>query len=211
MRASGAAYVMGAMQRRIELRRRRGASRPQYPDGDAAERTDRLLGRLAGRDWDVVSGVDPRHGVDHVLVGPGGVFAIASRMPDGVGVARVKDGMLWLRKGGDPRADKPGGAINRQVLEAAKGLHKEIRTRTGRGPQVIPVVVLWCEFPQAVAESSRIAFVRGRDLLDWLSHRPQQLDVQGRAEVLQAIAAIPADSHASRWHPLQRAGRRGAA
>lgn len=201
---------MGVMQRRIELRRRAGA--PQPPDTDAAERTDRLLGRLPARDWDVISGIDSRHGVDHVLVGPAGVFAITSRMPAGVGVARVKDGMLWLRKGSDPRADKPGGAINRQVLEAAKALHKEIRTRTGRGPQVMPVVVLWCEFPQAVAESSRIAFVRGRDLLDWLSRRPQQLDAQGRAEVAQAIAGIPKgkDSHVSRWRPL-RASRRGAA
>src|ERR1700739_1479857 len=91
LRASGGAYVMGAMQRRIELRRRSGA--PQTPDSgnDAAERTDRLLGRLAARDWDVISGIDPRHGVDHVLVGPAGVFAITSRMPAGVCAARVKD------------------------------------------------------------------------------------------------------------------------
>jgi hypothetical protein len=201
---------MEVMQRRIELRRRRAAAPAPDAGGDAAQRTDRLLGRLASRDWDVISGIDPRHGVDHVLVGPPGVFAIASSMPAGVGVARVKDGMLWLRKGADSRADKPSGTINRQVLESAKALHKEIRTRTGRGPQVTPVVVLWCEFPQAVAESSRIAFVRGRDLLDWLSHRPQQLDAQGRAEIAQAIAAIPQDA-ASRWHPLQRVARRGAA
>lgn len=197
---------MEVMQRRIELRRRRGAAPAPSADGDAAQRTDRLLARLAGRDWDVISGIDPRHGVDHVLVGPAGVFAIASSMPPGVGAARVKDGMLWLRKEADSRADKPGGTINRQVLESAKALHKEIRARTGRGPQVTPVVVLWCEFPQAVAESSRIAFVRGRDLLDWLSRRPQQLDAPGRAEVAQAIAAIPRDA-ASRWHPLQRVAR----
>lgn len=202
---------MGVMQRRIELRRRHGAARVNEAGDGAAERTDRLLGRLASRDWDVISDVDPRHGVDHVVVGPGGVFAITSRMPEGVGVARVKDGMLWLRKGGDSRADKPGGAIKRQVLESAKALHKEIRTRTGRGPQVQPVVVLWCEFPQAVAESSRVAFVRGRDLLDWLTRRPQQLDAQGRAEIVQALTAIPSNGHASRWHSLQRAARRGAA
>lgn len=201
---------MGAMQRRIELRRR--AVAPQPPDTDAAERTDRLLGRLPAREWDVISGVELRHGVDHVVVGPAGVFAITSRMPAGVGAARVKDGMLWLRKGGDPRADRPGGAIGRQVLEAAKALHKQIRARTGRGPQVTPVVVLWCEFPQSVAESSRIAFVRGRDLLDWLSHRPKRLDAQGRGEVARALAAIPKERDAplSRWRPL-RASRRGAA
>lgn len=202
---------MGAMQRRIELRRRRGAVRPPSPDGDAAERTDRMLCRLSDREWDVISGIGGRLGVDHVLVGPAGVFAIASQMPAGVGAARVKDGMLWLRKGSDPRADKPGAAINRQVLEAAKALHKEIRARTGRGPVVRPVVVLWCEFPQAVAESSRIAFVRGRDLPDWLARQPRQLDLQGRAEVAQAIRAIPASNGLLRWRSLPRAGRRGAA
>lgn len=202
---------MGAMQRRIELRRRNGAPRPSEANDAAAQRTDRLLGRLAGREWDVISNVDPRHGVDHVIVGPAGVFAIASQMPEGASAARVKDGMLWLRKGADPRADKPGGSINRQVLESAKVLHKEIRVRTGRGPQVQPVVVLWCEFPQAIAESSRVAFVRGRDLLDWLSRKPQQLDAQGRAEVVQALAAIPANGHGSRWHSWHRVARRGAA
>lgn len=203
---------MGAMQRRIELRRRRGAPRPPDTGGDAAQRTDRLLQRLADRDWYVITDVGERYGLDHVLVGPGGVFAIASQMPAGVGAARVKDGMLWLRKGSDSRADKPGGAINRQVVEAAKCLHKEIRARTGRGPNVSPVVVLWCEFPQAVAESSRVAFVRGRDLPHWLSQRPKQLDVQGAAEVAQAIRAIPVNSHVPlRRHLLPRPGRHGAA
>jgi hypothetical protein len=201
------------MQRRIELRRRQGAPAPAALDGDAAQRTDRLLHRLADREWDVISGLSPRLGIDHVLVGPRGVFAIASQMPAGVGAARVKDGMLWLRKGGDCRTDRPGEAINRHVLESAKALQKQIRGRTGRGPIVVPVVVLWCEFPQAVAESSRVAFVRGRDLPDWLSHRPQQLDAEGRAEIVQAIRAIPSDSHAllSRRHLLQRSARRGAA
>lgn len=202
---------MGAMQRRIELRRRRGASPEHGSDGAAAERTDRLLQRLPGRNWEVISRVDSHDGIDHVLVGVAGVFAIASRMPEGVGAARVKDGMLWLRKGADCREDKPGGTISRQVLEASKALHKDIRMRTGRGPNVTPVVVLWCEFPQAVAESSRIAFVRGRDLLQWLSGRPQQLDSQGRAEIVQAIGAIPANANGLRWHPLQRGSRRGAA
>lgn len=194
------------MQRRIELRRRgAGEQRGESHDGgaQAAQRTDRLLQKLPARDWEVVSDVDPKHGVDHVLVGPGGVFAISSRDPEGVGAARVKDGMLWLRRGGDPRADRPGGAINRDVLDAARELHKQIRTRTGRGPEVHPVVVLWCEFPQAVAESRRISFVRGRELLDWVSHRPDKLDAVGRAEVAQAVRAMPHGGR-GRWRPRLR-------
>jgi hypothetical protein len=162
-------------------------------DTEAAKRTNQLLARLSDNDWTVLCDVDPRHGIDHVLVGPGGVFVLASRKPHGAGAARVKDGVVWLRKGADARADRPGVGINRNALEAAHALHRGIRSRTGRGPAVHPVVVLWCEFPQRVAESKQIAFVHGRDLLGWLGSQPRQLDEPGRAEVVQALQAIPRD------------------
>jgi len=168
-------------------------------DEEAAKRTDALLRGLPGREWTVLEEIDSKHGMDHVVVGPGGVFAIASRFP-GSGGARVRDGVLWLRRGADARADRPSVAINRQALDAARTLHREIRTRTGRGPEVHPVVVLWCEFPQRVAESSRIAFVHGRDLRSWLSQRPIELDEAGRQEIVGAIDAIP---HESGHHRLR--------
>ena len=171
--------------------------------------TDRLLRKLPAREWEVLEDIDPKHGVDHVLIGPAGVFALTSRDPEGIAAARVKDGMLWLRRGGDPRSDRRGGAINRQVLDSARALHKQIRSRTGRGPEVHPVVVLWCEFPQAIAESDRIAFVRGRDLIDWISHRPQRLDASGRAEVAVAVRAIRGHGDLRRrWRRAQLPGRR---
>ncbi|HST56483.1 MAG TPA: nuclease-related domain-containing protein [Solirubrobacteraceae bacterium] len=163
-------------------------------DDEATRRTDALLRQLPERDWTVLDDWDPRHGIDHVLVGPSGVFVIASRKPEGAG-ARVRDGVLWLRRGADARTDKPGVDINRQALDAARVLHREIRTRTGRGPAVSPVVVLWCEFPQRVAESSQLSFVQGRELRSWLSGRPRQLDDAGRGEIVQAIRAIPHHSH----------------
>jgi hypothetical protein len=164
-------------------------SQRHVPDTEAAHRTEALLLRLPARDWTALGQVDPRHGVDHVLVGPGGVFALVSHNP-AAAVARVRDGILWLRRDRDARADRPGVAVNRQVLEAARALQREIRTRTGRGPVVHPVVVLWCEFPQRVAESSRIAFVHGRDLPAWVTHRGPELDEQGRREIVQALRAI---------------------
>jgi hypothetical protein len=176
------------MPARIHLRRRSWAPSPVV-DEEARRRTDALLSRLPGREWTVLADVDPRHGVEHVVVGPGGVFAIASHKPPGAGV-RVRDGVLWLRREHDARADRPGVAINRHALEAARALHREIRARTGRGPVVHPVVVLWCEFPQRVAESSRIAFVHGRDLPSWIMHRAGELDESGRGEIVQALRAI---------------------
>jgi Nuclease-related domain len=178
---------MRRMRSPIKLRRNRPPA--DLLDEEAAQRTDALLRRLPEREWTVLSGVDPRHGVDHVLVGPGGVFAIASRKPPGSAV-RVRDGVLWMRNDHDPRADRPGVAINRHVLDSARSLHREIRSRTGRGPAVHPVVVLWCEFPQRTAESTHIAFVHGRDLSTWVTHRARELDEPGCGEVVQALRAI---------------------
>ena len=176
------------MRANLHLRRHQRAPR-HVPDEEAVGRTAALLERLPAREWTVLSDVDPRHGVEHVLVGPGGVFAITSHKPAGAGV-RVRDGVLWLRREHDARADRPGVAINRHVLEATRALHREIRVRTGRGPVVHPVVVLWCEFPQRVAESSRIAFVHGRDLPAWVTHRARELDESGRAEIVGALRAM---------------------
>jgi Nuclease-related domain len=178
------------------MRRRHRDGTPQRhgQDEEAARRTDALLRGLPAREWTVLEDFDLKHGVDHVVVGPSGVFAIVSRFPE-LGGARVRDGVLWLRRGADARADRPSVAINRQALDAARALHREIRARTGRGPEVCPVVVLWCEFPQRVAESSRIAFVHGRDLRSWLSHRPALLDDAGRREIVQAVNSIPRGPH----------------
>lgn len=175
------------MRRRIRLRAPR--SLEPTSEEEAAQRTEALLRRLPEREWTMLSGMDPRHGVDHVLVGPSGVFAIASHHPPGA-AGRVRDGVLWLRRDRDARADRPEVAINRHVLDGARALHREIRSRTGRGPEVHPVVVLWCEFPQRVAESSRMAFVHGRDLPTWLTHRSAELDEPGRTEIVRALRAI---------------------
>jgi hypothetical protein len=183
----------------IHLRRRESATQPAA-DEEAQQRTDALLSRLPAREWTVLRDVDRRHGVEHVLVGPTGVYTVASHKPPGAG-ARVRDGVLWLRRERDTRADRPGVAINRQVLDGARAVHREIRVRTGRGPVVHPVVVLWCEFPQRVAESSRIAFVHGRDLPAWVTHRPRELDELGRAEIVQALQSVEGERSTVRHLP----------
>jgi hypothetical protein len=192
------------MRSKFKLHRGPRPAQPAAGAEEAVSRSDALLRRLPEREWTVLSDVNLRHGVEHVLVGPGGVFVIASHKPAGA-AARVRDGVLWLRRDRDARADRPGVAINRDVLDAARALQREIRSRTGRGPVVHPVVVLWCEFPQRIAESTRIAFVHGRDLSTWLTHRAAELDDPGRAEIVGALRAIaPAGSGAQALRHVPR-------
>src|SRR5271166_2206784 len=89
------------MRRRILLR----ARPPRDPEAeqrerDAYERTHRVLLGLPEQQWTVVSPYEQRHGPPgHVLVGPGGIYLILSRQPDGS--VRVKDGVPWLRRRSD--------------------------------------------------------------------------------------------------------------
>jgi hypothetical protein len=176
---------------RFALHRR--GRRPSAGAVQAAARTDALLRSLPARDWTILSDPDPKHGLDHIAVGPAGVFAIASRLP--AAGARVRDGVLWLRRGPDARTDRPSVAINRQTLDAARALQRELQSRIARAPAVQPVVVLWCEFPEHVAECRQLAFVHGRALRSWLTHRPARLDELARRELAQALSA---PSHGAR-------------
>jgi hypothetical protein len=106
---------------------------------------------------------------------------------------RVKDGVPWLRQGDDAQADRPGVGVNRKVIDPARQLDREIRSRSGQSPSVQPVVVLWSEFPQRIAETSQVAFVQGRSLTSWLQGRGQELDAASRAEISAAVEQVVHD------------------
>jgi hypothetical protein len=155
-------------------------------DAEAEERTEQILRRLPQGEWTVVSKFRYRHGTEgHVAIGPAGVFLITSRKP--TGCVRVKDGVPWLRQG---QADRPGVSVVRKVLDPAGDLHRELRARTGQATWVQPVVALWSEFPQRVAETNQVAFVQGRDLAAWLHGRPRQLDPSAQQDVVQAVNGV---------------------
>ncbi len=166
-------------------------------DRDAFERTHRVLLGLPEQRWTVVSPYSHRSGHSgHVLVGPAGVYLVIARKPPGS--VRVKDGVPWFRQGADSQHERPATDVARKALDPAQALAREIRSRTGRGPTVHAVVVLWSEFPQRVAETNQVTFVHGRELAGWLRSRAPELDRPGLDEVAQATANIAAE-HARRF------------
>lgn len=171
---------------RLRQRPDRGADNRRPEDVDADRRTDAVLRRLPAESWSIVSCATARHGApDHVVVGPAGVYVIASRLPQGC--VRVKDGVPWLRSGDDAQADRPGVGVSRKVIDPARHLNREIRLRSGHTAAVHPVVVLWSEFPQRVAETRQVAYVHGRNLAAWLLQREQELEAAPQAEIADAV------------------------
>ena len=175
---------------RLSHRSDPGVGSDPAPSTEAQRRTEAVLDRLPTDSWSVVLH-NCRDGVDHVAVGPGGVYLIASHQPQGC--VRVKDGVPWLRRGDDPGSDRPSPALQRKVADPARHLQREIRDVAGQTATVHAVVVLWSEFPQRVAETSQVAYVHGRNLAGWLQGRAQELGDGARAPVVDALRQVEGD------------------
>ncbi|MGX5653173.1 nuclease-related domain-containing protein [Geodermatophilus nigrescens] len=171
-------------------------SPPQHIErwGRGAEgerRTGRALRPLLRSGWHVVQDLDwPGVGnVDHLVVGPGGVFVLDSKAWSGVVsvddagatiTPRDNPDAAWTERGQRGRQARAGTAVAR-ALAARSSLTV---------PQPEPVVVVWATFPQRVGCAGGVTYVEGKHLADWLLSRPQRLH---RDQVAQLAAAAEDD------------------
>jgi hypothetical protein len=117
---------------------------------------------------------------DHVLVGPPGIFLLDSKLLHGTSAAG-SDGLRAGRLvyGG---AGFRGGA--RRVNSALAG-------RLGFGaPWVQPVVVVWGDFPQERHEEQNVVYVRGEQLVGWLTGLPERINAPQRAACVTALREV---------------------
>jgi hypothetical protein len=128
-----------------------------------------------------VGGADnkPVADVDHVLVGPGGVFAIetkyVSKGPSGKARRVEYDGVTVRIDGHAPDRD-PVAQASRSAADVAR----MIRERTGRSAAVIPVVVYpgcWVSAPGA--PPSGVAVLNPKQLFGWLRFQRTAAGPQG--------------------------------
>lgn len=155
---------------------------------DGERMTEKQLRKL-GPDWEAAHDIKSTRGnFDHLVAGPAGVFLLETKRF--TGRAEVTNGRLLMRRGDDQRDSwrpfRPIEAGVRQAaLEARNRLNPAIGTRWVQG-----VIVLWCDFPQQIAELDRVVVVHGKHLATWLQDQPGRLDpvAAGRArEHLQAL------------------------
>jgi Nuclease-related domain len=146
--------------------------------------TARALRRLKRAGWILVDDVDTGRGnIDHLLVGPAGVFLLESKNLHGL--LSVERGVLSVRW----REDPDDGYENRRLTPRMRALAcaVEARLATDGFDEVLvqPVVVLWGAFDQAPLQSKGVAWVRGKELADTLERRPRCLT----PEAVQRIGA----------------------
>lgn len=166
----------------------------QWQQGAFGEQaTGRQLRKLEHQGWVVLHDLPRGTGnVDHVLVGPGGVFVLDSKRTDGLVV--VQDSSVTVTRIDDPNLHyvHTGSA---HLLHLASETHERVRATSRISQWVTPVMVWWAEFPQRVVEG-RCVHVHGDDLVQWLLDRPTQIApsrVQRVADAVRAAWSTPVE------------------
>ena len=169
-----------------------------WQDGAIGERwTGRTLRELESQGWRIFHDLAASHGnIDHVVVGPGGVFLLDSKRWKGS--ITVEGDSAVVRRLEDPdlhwQFTSPG-----HVKGLAVEVSKAIRAGTRATVWVTPVVVVWGDFTQRVG-GNKITFVQGDALAQWLRDQPAQI-APGRVEqIAEAVGcALAGPDVTRRW------------
>lgn len=146
--------------------------------------TAKVLRQLEEDGWvvlhDLVAG---KGNVDHIAVGPGGVYLLDSKRPGGS--VTVDDQGVTVRRLDDPDLayQHTGG---RHLVSLACQTHDRVLATRRIRIWVTPVMVLWANFPQRVAED-RCFYVHGEELVSWLRARPQTIAPSRVGQVADAV------------------------
>lgn len=135
--------------------------------------TAKVLRELEREGWTVLHDLPAARGnVDHIVIGPGGVFLLDSKRLSGTFTV-AEDGSVTVHRADDPTLSyhHPGGG---HLLALARETHSRIRGSSRINTWITPVMVLWADFPQRAVDG-RCAYVHGDDLVPWLRARPQRI------------------------------------
>lgn len=149
--------------------------------------TARRLRRILAQGWTLFNDVETAHGnIDHVLVGPAGVFILESKRLSGM--VKVDAGKLVVRWHEDPSDGYENGSISKRARGAAFDLHSRLRA-AGFDVWVQAIVVLWADFVQRSIEYDRVAWVCGEELATVLAARPSRFTPEKVNELTSATRA----------------------
>jgi Nuclease-related domain len=154
--------------------------------GDGERRTERQL-RTLEPDWKAFHDREAQSGnVDHVAVGPAGVFLLDTKTLSGT-ITYTPNG-LGVHFAGTARRDYVLDRLEKSLRKSALQLSHKIKFATGQSKWVQPVVVIWGDFEGAV-EGDGVWFVHGSVISDWLRSRDPSLDLRDQRLIELAIEA----------------------
>jgi len=153
---------------------------------EGERRTARALRRLPSHGWTIVHDIPQEYGnLDHVAVGPGGVFLLDSKALGGD--VTVEDGVVRIRWLEDPDDGYECSGLSRRLRASAADLRRRLG---GAVRWVEPVVVIWGRFEQEVVEADGVAFVHGNQVAYWLAFRQQRLNADAVRRAAQAVEEL---------------------
>ncbi|MGB8652276.1 MAG: nuclease-related domain-containing protein [Mycobacteriales bacterium] len=142
--------------------------------------TGKVLARL-GAEWTVRHDLQGRYGnVDHLVIGPPGVFLIDSKAWH-QGITTITSDGPVVASDHDPDAVWEWRGLPDRMRGAAGGASTAIKALSDRRISVTPVVAIWGEFPDRVQERRGVTYIDADHLADWLTSKPARLSEQDRA------------------------------
>lgn len=158
----------------------------QWRQGAFGEQaTGRQRVKLEREGWLVLHDLPRGTGnVDHVVVGPGGIFVLDSKRTDGQ-VAVDEAGKVIVTRLDDPALHyaHTGASHLRRV---ARETHDRVAAASRLNLWVTPVMVWWAALPQRVDEGPCV-HVHGDNLVAWLRAQPVRIAPSRLEQVADAV------------------------
>lgn len=149
---------------------------------EGERQTANALRPLTRRGWTLVNDVQTERGnIDHILVGPPGVFLLETKRLGGI--VSVERGALSVRWHEDPDDGYDARQIGPRTRALAAQLAERVKESGAPNVWVQPVVVLWSDFPQGSVQSDGVAWVAGKCLAAVLRARPRVLSEEQTDEI----------------------------
>jgi hypothetical protein len=158
---------------------------------EGEKQTGKALKRLSSP-WTSFHDLDRGPGlgnIDHVVVGPGGVFLLDSKFF--VGETAVENDVVRVIRYEDPELAYVAERLPQRMRAASRQVHDDLRRKTRASVWVQPVVVLWGGFSPGVLEEHGVVYLHGSRLAAWLQERPVRLaddHIQRVASVIPGLS-----------------------
>lgn len=127
--------------------------------------------------------------VDHVIAGPGGLFALETKKWPGHVVSTETGRLRRFRELTSDRPSDEMGAVG-QAKHNARHVYEAVRAVTGDRVFVTPVLVLWADSVPAPERLNGVWVVPGPQLAMWLQQQPHVLPEPVLARAAAAVEGL---------------------